>query len=241
MLFSKVAQLLLLFADQNLSDRISAFDESVDTANLVYGPVSIGLVLAIALPWIRLAGAIIVERPTTLLRQKQQLNAQKERISRIDLDTEEALAKPSLLEAEEQAKIDAASRLEEAKQVGPKIADELQTNRAASEDFSDLPKVTVDSIALNTMERKLLGFAAESSMGRFYLRGVGELMIMNHNNEEHRVIRLVESHRQTIELDAALSRLVNINALKLLPMENGVEHEITKFGYDLIDDYEIPF
>jgi hypothetical protein len=42
-------------------------------------------------------------------------------------------------------------------------------------------------------------------------------------------------------LGAALSRLVNINALKLLPMENGVEHEITKFGYDLIDDYEIPF
>ena len=240
MLFSKVAQLLLLFADQNLSDRISAFDESVDTANLVYGPVSIGIVLAIALPWIRLAG-FIAERPTALLRQKQQLNAQKERISRIELDTEEALAKPSLLEAEEQAKIDAASRLEEAKQVGPKIADELQTNRAASEDFSDHPKVTVDSIALNTMERKLLGFAAESSIGRFYLRGVGELMIMKHNNEEHRVIRLVESHRQTIELDAALSRQVNINALKLLPMENGVEHEITKFGYDLIDDYEIPF
>lgn len=167
MLFSKVAQLLLLFADQNLSDRISAFDESVDTANLVYGPVSIGIVLAIALPRIRLAGAFIVERSTTLLRQKQQLNAQKERISRIDLDTEEALAKPSLLDAEEQAEIDAASRLEEAKQVGPKIADELQTNRAASEDFSDHLKVTVDSIALNTMERKLLGFAAESSMGRF--------------------------------------------------------------------------
>ena len=70
MLFSKVAQFLLLFADQNLSDRISAFDESVDIANLVYGPVSIGIVLAIALPCIRLAGAFIAKRPTTLLRQK---------------------------------------------------------------------------------------------------------------------------------------------------------------------------
>lgn len=127
----------LLFADQPVITKFVFFDMKTSVWSLYVWPIAIGLVIALASPWIKLVGSWIAVNPTRKLRTLQSSEASKHRMLRLDDMTEEEEKKAKLEEARaatvakrETRTIEAAQRLAEAAKVDDgSVKDEILKNR----------------------------------------------------------------------------------------------------------------
>jgi hypothetical protein len=226
----------LFFADEPVRARLLYFDANTDGWSLYGLPVIGGVVLAIAVPWISLAGAFLAKFPRAFLHEVQSSEALKRRIVvyRLKADEEEAKAsfeeaKASAEEARERSKIDAAKRLNEAGNVSEQLKSEIQTGR---EEELAVPE-------LSDRELKVLNFAASFADGRFKEKH-GELLDPLSANEFN-VSKSKNTHKERRLIEKTVEKLLNGGFIERIGLVNGTSvsglYEITVKGYSAVDQY----
>lgn len=124
----------LLFAEKPVRARFLFFDANTSHVSLYLIPIGGGVTFALASPWLKLLGAWVASFPKARLHSLEETEAQKRRIAKYQLAAREEEAKAALEAAEEDRKIDAAKRLEEAKNVqGSELEEELKRDREERE------------------------------------------------------------------------------------------------------------
>jgi predicted transcriptional regulator len=216
----------LFFADKPVRARLLYFDANTDGWSLYGLPVIGGVVLAIAVPWISLAGAFLAKFPRSILHSVQSSEAQKRRIAeyRLKAEAEEAMA--FLEDASERRKIEAAKRLNEAEAVSDELKMEIEWDRAAETSPSPLRQ---DEI-------KILEFAKGAEDGRFEVGG-GSLIRMSSSGGTEQT-KIAASHLEEKQLQNILHDLMNNDLLDRRLVEDGWSYEITLDGYSALERLE---
>lgn len=122
----------LFFADMPVSVRLRFFELNTDIQSLFWWPITGGLILAVASPWLVLLGAAFAEVPSRLLAELQEKTASEQRkrhnrraegeIESISaLKVAEVQANAKVAAAEEQAKIDTALRREQLDEISDDV------------------------------------------------------------------------------------------------------------------------
>ncbi|WP_299028491.1 hypothetical protein [uncultured Sulfitobacter sp.] len=151
---------ILIFSNSSIELRALTFEGMTSLTGLVVYPVVLGVIVALVLPWLKLLGAWIAKRPSGMLLRLQHDESQQFRIYKLNSDAAEAEAQARLDEATERAKIDAAKRLEDARQVAPDLEDEIKEERAESAGKDGvLPKSEI-------WKREVLKLASNTSNGQ---------------------------------------------------------------------------
>jgi hypothetical protein len=216
----------LFFADKPVRARLLYFEANTDGWSLYGTPVIGGVILAIAVPWVSLAGAFLARFPRAILHEVQSSEALKRRIVVYRLKADEEEAKASVEEARERSKIDAAKRLNEAENVSAELKTEIEEEREKVETPPEL----------NPIELEVLNFAAETSAGTF-METDGAIWEDSTENP-NKIISLGESHREQMLLKNTLSNLIHHGLLREIKGLNGVGfYEITLRGYSALDFY----
>ncbi|WP_341233357.1 hypothetical protein [uncultured Sulfitobacter sp.] len=203
----------LFFADKPVRARLLYFDANTDGWSLYVIPLLGGVVLAVAIPWITVAGAQLAKFPQARLHALQSSEALKRRIVEHGLKAQEE-------EARERRKIDAAKRLDEAENMSAELKSEIEADRAAHE----------APTRLSTTELRILDFAANSSDGLVFLKGnsmsrtVGEHRRDSEGFSSHREQKLFEDSFETL---IASGRLEHRRST-----DGGALYEITAIGYE---------
>lgn len=83
----------LLFSGEPVLDRFAFVDANTNAASLLLKPVVLGVLLAIAIPWLKFFGAWVAKAPTARLNSLQGDLASKRRINEFTKATEEEAAK----------------------------------------------------------------------------------------------------------------------------------------------------
>lgn len=176
----------LFFADQPVAVRLRFVELNTDFKSLIVCPLAVGLVIALAAPWINVVGAWFAKFPNLRLsnlqareaseRRVNELNlqadvliaearrdaAQQEAIAEVEAAKEEAIARVNA--AREEAKLEAAERLKRADEIGDSAKEELLATRTDSTEASvdnDAPVWgDVDQIIQRTpkLDRSILMF-----------------------------------------------------------------------------------
>jgi hypothetical protein len=213
----------LFFADKPVRARLLYFDANTDGWSLYVIPVIGGVVLAIAVPWISLAGAFLAKFPRAYLHSVQSSEAQKRRIIEYELKAEEEDAKASVEEATERRKIDAAKRLNEA----GTLSDELRTEIEEGRDEND------ELIDIDDREKAILNFAASTSDGTFTERD--GTLFEDTDDKNQKIRNLGDSHLEKRRVQSALQALVRKGGLDIgHSLSGGKYYEITLPGYSAI-------
>jgi len=212
----------LFFADKPVRARLIYFDANTDGWSLYAIPVIGGIILAIAVPWISLAGAFLAKFPGAILHRVQSSEAQKRRVLDYELKTKEEEARGAFDEARERRKIDAAKRLNEAEDMSAELKSEIEAERDAD----------VELRMLTNIELRILDFAAELEEGRFRLEK-GNLYEYGKIGDPLQVERFGDSHRERKLLEHALTELVGYDFLEIVDREYDI-YEITLDGHSAI-------
>lgn len=113
----------LAFAHKPAEEKFQFFDANVTLISGLVAPIALGVLFAIASPWIALFSAWLAEAPTTRRKLRQTKSTDKILTEKLRLDQ----TRNQLLASEERALIDAAKRDEEVKEIeDPEIRDELK-------------------------------------------------------------------------------------------------------------------
>ena len=126
---------ILVWSDGAIAERIKIFDGNTSFVALVFGPILLGVFLAILSPYLKYGGAWLAKYPRRILDGLQSDEAQARRIRDYELKTEEEVALAELEEAREQRKIDAAKRTAEAQVTGgDELVETLVKSREENQD-----------------------------------------------------------------------------------------------------------
>jgi hypothetical protein len=216
----------LFFADKPVRARLLYFDANTDGWSLYGIPVIGGVFLAIAVPWISLAGAFLAKFPRAILHSVQSSEAQKRRVLDYELKAKEEEARGAFDEARERRKIDAAKRLDEAEDMSAELKSEIESDRKAHDTVPQLSDAAI----------LILDFASASENGRFTL-DKGKLRCRTNENgfiEQD----FGETHKERKLLENTLNSLVKNGLLKLTKPFGGNNHyEITVDGYSAIEAF----
>ncbi len=220
----------LAFSEQSVAVKFRFFDINTSNASLYYFPVLVGLLLALATPWVKLAGALMATRPVSLLRRLQFDQAHEQKIYRWEKEAEAEVAQAKVEEARERRAIDAAKRIEEAESIsGSEVADEILEQRASNE----TAKIVDPFRLLEDLD----------SRERAVLRAMGQIdsEIETWNLGQHQKLFLSEMRpsidnltnvRLEVELKESLGILEN---LALAEKSSGGHWNLTPEGYRLFD------
>ncbi|WP_136057666.1 hypothetical protein [Candidatus Halocynthiibacter alkanivorans] len=238
------AVFFLLFAKVPVSTRLDYFDENTSVWTLAWLPLVFGLGLALFSPWLKFAGAWVATKPLSLLNQLQNDQARAHRIREYEKMAEEEDAKALYEAAAEQRKIDAAERLEEAKNVGDgAVKEELLRERESnknepSSNGPTKPKLSVDD--LTGVEVEILRTSAAANAGMNIMDFVEN---ENYISNVRSLISNFSYKRLGVDTGSALKNLVAINLVssKMYPSSENpkgksVDHySLTAEGYSLSD------
>lgn len=258
----------LLFEEATVTERIAFFEASSTGWSLYFWPVVTGLVAAMLLPWVKYLGAEIAKYPNARLKTLQAEEARQRRIALIKASKEEEQAQSDLRVAkidmtlaeekalialdaakadakrdaqakQEQATLEAAKRLDEARSLGAEVEGELQQQREA---LSSSPPVllTAEQIASLPFAKEILQTAAQSQNGRFYQTGPQiNVTVKGGMSRERGRVSLGKDHQDGLEITDTIETLTKEGLLVDLgrsPNETWNYYEITKIGYHLLDE-----
>lgn len=214
----------LIFADRPVRNKFIYFDTNTNIFTIFVYPVIIGLSLAIFVPWIRLFGAHLVRGPLKKLRKLEDGEAQEQKLHKLELSAREIEVQARLDEAKEMAKIAAARRLDEARQVGGKDLEEELISSRDETDESDTLQLPAPPQALPKPNEpsngalELLKLIATQPEGTFFLGaqgseysfGIGlgatdnisrrEYLVISANVNELRDLGLLEERSDAVSL-----------------------------------------
>ncbi|OIQ42614.1 MAG: hypothetical protein BM560_00050 [Roseobacter sp. MedPE-SWde] len=258
----------LLFEEATVTERIAFFEGNSNTSSLLVLPIFSGMAAALALPWLRYVGAEIAKYPNARLKTLQAEEARQRRIALIKASKEEEQAQSDLrvakidmtlaeekaliaLEAakadakrdaqakQEQATLEAAKRLDEARSLGAEVEGELQEQREALS--SSAPAVPpVEQITSLPFAEEILKTAAQSEDGRFFQTGPQiNVTVKGGMSRERGRVSLGKDHQDGLEITDTIETLTKEGLLVDLgrsPNETWNYYEITKIGYHLLDE-----
>lgn len=208
----------LLFADKDVFEKFQFFDLNTSIWTLFLYPLALGIALALALPWVRLVGAILAQHPVDLLRKRQSDASHNQRLYRLEHDIKEGKARAQLEKTREEAQIEAAERLAKAQEIDKKLAENIIDERQANEDGPSDANLSLE-------ERDLICIIAFEGNGF-----VGTFEISEGYRFVSGEIEFIIPHRRLLEINASLKKFRRLNYLREL------ENELTLSGYDLADD-----
>lgn len=182
---------ILFFSNGSIELRVLTFEGMISWWSLVFVPVALGTLAAIIFPWVRLLGAWVARKPSGVLRRLQHDESQQFRIYQLNGDAAEAEAEARLAEATERAKIDAAKRLEDARNVDPTVKEELIKGR------KDTGSEGGETTHGETWKQEILTFAGNSDHGQIVLTDVG---VQNLDRENLKLSNWSGSHRDFKEM-----------------------------------------
>ncbi len=214
----------VLFANVPVFTRLNYFDANTSFMTFVWQPLALGLTLAFLSPWLKFAGAVVAKKPSKLLNQLQNDQARAHRIREYEKMAEEEDAKALYEAAAEQRKIEAAERLEEAKNVGDgtvgkEILQErnaLENKRANSRD-DDLAEISENDFSL-------LKRIASGASGRFEVKELRGKYSINIGSENFTL-----SNREEY-----LSTLESVSELRKNQLLETKHDAVSGFGYKYI-------
>jgi len=175
---------VLLFDSAPVAEKIAYFEAHTDIWQLYIFPCVSGIALALALPWVRYAGAYLATRPNRVLKELQAGEARDRRIAalkaakeeeqaksdlrvaqiqmtlaeekaRIELDTAKEQAAIEAQATQEQAALAAAKRLEEARGISDEAEAELKEQRELSM-AEDLKEIPVPPEAIEVTAQEVM-------------------------------------------------------------------------------------
>lgn len=168
----------LLFSEESVRTKFQYFDDNTSLCTLFWIPVVIGISIAVAIPWVNLAGLWIARKPKELLRRAESEEAQTNRIHRMELSMKEIEVQADLDQAREMASIHAAERLKKAETIGGKeLAEDIRQDRENDG----------NKIALNQDQMKLLSNIAEFSSGSFSIESTKDGWLFLVGDQERRL------------------------------------------------------
>ncbi len=224
---------ILLFSNGSIELRILTFDGMTTLRSLVFAPAVLGIAIALILPWSKLLGASIAKRPSGVLRRLQHDESQQFRIYQLNGDAAEAEARARYEEATERAKIEAAKRLEDAREIKPELEEELKEDREQKTNGT-MPSPNLQQI----WELELLEMAAKSEDGRIWLVESGGIAI----NPESKtgLTDWSNSHEDKKLLFDVMKDMQNELLFEFHPAEfkdQADSFEITTAGYTYLKEY----
>lgn len=222
----------LLFSGEPVLERFAFFDSNTSSVTLFWNPLWIGFLLTLAIPWLKFMGALIAKAPTTLLNSLQGDLASERRIHAFEKAADEEEAKARLEAAQEQRRIDAAKRLEEATKIGNQdLVEEIKLERETK------TKLKQEKDAIEQIEDRLTGElkALILEIGKVENGGVskGELSLTPSLLEKmEQVLPNVTSTRIGVEIESGTSEL---SLLGIAESDRQGRWRLTKLGYKLFD------
>jgi len=223
----------LLFADKPVRAKFLFVDANTTSATLLWKPIIIGVLLALATPWFKLFGARLAKLPTSLLNDLQGDIASKRRVNEFRKSADEENAKAELEAAKEQRKIAAARRLEDAKTIGDDdVVEELKSERAAQSN----PIIEANEIV--EIEDKLspIAVAIILKLGAPQTGEVTQNDLLRDANFLQQLSKILPSDNRTrmrVETEAGLKKL---EALSIATSDFNSKWTLTKIGYELFDN-----
>lgn len=228
----------LLFSGEPALARFAFFDSNTSSLTLFWNPLCIGFLLTLAIPWLKFMGALIAKAPTILLNSLQGDLASERRIHAFKKAADEEQEKARLEAAQEQRKIDAAKRLEEAKSIGDDdVVDELlnerETNSLRSDQKRRLNEIKSE---ITTVQKAILMMIGDVDSG-----GISLNKIMGNGKFRHKVSKVFNnptSTRLQVEAEAGLTWLKKQN---LVTEQYDNTLMLTKDGYEVYDWFKNEF
>ncbi|WP_281992645.1 hypothetical protein [Sulfitobacter geojensis] len=220
---------ILLFASGSIELRVLTFDEMTTLQSLIFYPVLLGVMIALILPWSKLLGAWIAKKPAGILRRLQHDESQQFRIYQLNGNAAEAEAQARMDEATERARIDAAKRLEEAREVSPKLEEEIIEERHEAEHGLD----TIDKDEL--WEIEILDMAASSRNGQLIISNRG---VEVSTDPERNLTDWSNLHKDRAVLQKLIQSMSDRGLIDFVTssQEDGSDvYEITASGYIELD------
>lgn len=223
----------LLFADVSVPEKFEFFDSNTTAASLYWGPIIVGVLVALALPWVQFGGAWLVSRPTRLLRSHQAEEASQLRIASFERKTKEEVARKAHEEAVADRTIGAAKRQKEADAIG---GEELARNLAQAVDpTEEQPPFSDEEYSLDTldeMRRALIVLLSESSAT------INSQFYSDLSRSLPSLVRVPSGERLRIEVDESLNSLEEAKVVKSIRDRLGgpTKYSLTAFGYRIADE-----
>lgn len=222
----------LLFSGEPVLERFAFFDSNTSSVTLFWNPLWIGFLLTLAIPWLKFMGALIAKAPTTLLNSLQGDLASERRIHAFAKAADEEEAKARLEAAQEQRRIDAAKRLEEAKSVGGNevVGELLNERKAKSLDSGQEGRADNFKRNITTVQKAILMMIGDVDSG-----GISLKRIMGNpkfRDDASKVFSNPTSTRLEVEAQAGLAWLKNQG---LVTEKYDDTLVLTKEGYEVYD------
>lgn len=230
----------LFFAETSVITRLTYFRMRTDLYTLYLAPLVVGLLLALAMPWLKFVGAWIAVKPAAKLAELQSGEASRRRIAELDLKTAEDEALERSREASERRKIKEQQRLSEAEEVGGKeLASKISSDRAKEDTRDDPPKIAPEialARKLNKIQRAALWVMGQTRQNEFNaasMRSSSEFQALlkkiGYTHSDARLIR---------EFDVAIEGMVN---LKILQTRDHAVFQVAAYGYKIFDALEVEY
>ena len=212
----------LFFADEPAAIKLRFFDLNSSWKTLYFWPIIVGVLIAIAAPWIKLIGVWLALRPTSILGRMRFDRKHEDQIYQNNRLAAAEEAAANLEAAKERRVIDAAKRLEEAGDVAnPEVVDKLieERNKGA--------EAKVEKITISSEARNLLMKLASSRAGMLQ---VGEQEGANLSAFIGDVSVRVDSRKMLLKLISAKDELVKAKLIT-----DGQQNYVTDLGYQIAD------
>ncbi len=171
----------LIFADEKVIQKFEFFDSATSAWTLYTGPIVIGLVAAVGLPWIKLLGSWIASEPVMLLKSHQAQQVSLIRIENFDRRIQEENARKKHEEAIADRAVSAAKRQKEALEIGgTELAKSLEGLIERSGDPKPLSPIEDIVQNLGPSDRFLLNWFGKTEGGGGHF---GEKYLVENLNE----------------------------------------------------------
>ncbi len=223
----------LVFEEASARRKFEFFEGATSVCSLYVWPIVIGIAVALALPWIKFAGAWLASMPTRKLKSHQAEEASRLRIESFKRKTAEEEALRNHEEAVADRTIGAAAKLQEAKDVG---------GEALVEEVSEAVKASSTTRRI-TREQEL--FESLSSGDLFVLGLLGEHGALRLEDTELQMYyddytefvanpSLVRMHE---DLESSLVSFYNNDIAKRTEdrRTDGYKYSLTSLGYAVYD------
>lgn len=233
----------LLFADASVADRLEHFNDGTNFRSLYVFPVCAGVAFALAMPWLRFAGAWIAVKPSSLLADLQGNEASRRRVTRLLLKAKEDEALDKANEARELRKINEEKRLKEASEAGGEaLVEEIKKDReeTGKQDAINRPPEVRLAERLDTLSRIII-----VELARTDRRDIDYSRLVK-IEEFQKTLRQVKHEATGVRLEQevrqAISELKKLGILEENPIDmsrygeaNYIAVKLTVLGYKVHD------
>lgn len=232
--FNWQALFYLFFAEKPVRKRILYFNTNTDYNSLLWFPVTLGVLVAVFIPWMAWGGAMIARVPKARLHDLQYGEGQRKRTHATEQLVEEEDAIARLEASRENRQIDAAARLKNAGALSEELEQDLSKQRqflitsdATGPTMNDLKK-------MSEADKSFVLLAASDEIGKFRLATAevqfaalpdSSYIDLTHKRDRLRMKDLVEWLSEKGYTEKSID-----------PSSKGTdEFNVTRLGYELAD------